>query len=499
MREIRHFDPQTAARGEWDALHRFRRLRVEEDTPGEPFTFDADFEADVKREWPLWQNRRLMAWRDGAIIGNCGHSFRRPGSPGAESHAAHINLWGGVLAPHRRQGLATALLRATLPFIDAMGKTIISLGTSAQEGRHFLAAIGAEEKHRSVENRLSLTSLDWPMLEAWRAAPLPAGLAWEVHTPRAPLERLAALYPQFTALLNTVPIGALEAPPMRYEITGTTTWYGELDRHGGAHHLILLMQGETVAGICEASHDARFPDRVFQALTAVAPAWRGQGLAKHLKAAMLFHIRAAHPEAVLMITSNANVNAPMLSINTRLGFRQHRQDSAWQISRDALARHLNALKLRAGARPPGIAAIASVRRSRLRLSRQPMQPAQLVAVGVAQIRQIHLPARPHARRLLDRHSAVLHPGLVPGVHQFRAVDAKPDRAAIRPGRRLAVDRLGDQQQPALVRVDQPAFAIHHGRLRADRPQHGVIEFLRSRNIIAADHDVTEHGSFPSIV
>jgi len=93
MFEIRLFDPQAAPRAEWEALHAFRRLRLEEETPGEPLYPDADFEADVRREWPLWENRRLMAWRDGVILGNCGHSFRRAGSPEFEHHSAYIDIW----------------------------------------------------------------------------------------------------------------------------------------------------------------------------------------------------------------------------------------------------------------------------------------------------------------------------------------------------------------------------------------------------------------------
>ncbi len=341
MFDTRVFDPQSAPRAEWDALHHFRRQRLDEDTPGEPIYPDADFEADVRRAWPMWENRRLMAWRGTTILGNAGHSFRRPGSPGYEDHATYLNLWGGVLTPFRRHGIATALLRATLPFIDAMGKTTISLGTFLPSGHAFATALGFEEKHRSIENRLDLATLDWDMIAAWHATPLPPSLDWERHAPRAPLDRLEPLYPQLTELLRAAPIGALDTPPPRYEISATRTWYEEMDRHGGSHHLLLLMHGSTVAGICEASHDARFPDRVFQALTAVAPAWQGKGLAKTLKAAMLTTIRTARPEARWIITSNANSNAPMLSINQRLGFRLHRQDSTWQTTRAALGQALD--------------------------------------------------------------------------------------------------------------------------------------------------------------
>jgi hypothetical protein len=38
-----------------------------------------------------------------------------------------------------------------------------------------------------------------------------------------------------------------------------------------------------------------------------------------------------------MITHNAHANAPMLSINQRLGFARHRDDRTYQLDRAVLA------------------------------------------------------------------------------------------------------------------------------------------------------------------
>ena len=72
-------------------------------------------------------------------------------------------------------------------------------------------------------------------------------------------------------------------------------------------------------------------------LTAVARPWRGRGLAKGVKAAMMRLIRDRHPDIRFITTSNANVNAPMLSINTRLGFAEHRRTASYQIGPDAIS------------------------------------------------------------------------------------------------------------------------------------------------------------------
>lgn len=98
------------------------------------------------------------------------------------------------------------------------------------------------------------------------------------------------------------------------------------------------MDGNQLAAACDANWDARFPERMHQQLTGVAPAWRGQGLAKAVKASMLRMVHARHPEVTTTITWNANVNAPMLSINQRLGFGVYRQENAFQLALEALGR-----------------------------------------------------------------------------------------------------------------------------------------------------------------
>ena len=62
-----------------------------------------------------------------------------------------------------------------------------------------------------------------------------------------------------------------------------------------------------------------------QQLTAVARPWRGRGVGRALKAAMLRQLNETHPEATVIGTNNAEVNTPILSINARIGFK-----AAWR-------------------------------------------------------------------------------------------------------------------------------------------------------------------------
>ena len=337
--EIRAFEPRGAAAQEWAGFHAYRRVRAAEDEPGEPIEDDAECEYGAKREWPLYENRRFLACLQGAIAGSLGFSFRREGTQDYAEFADQVHVWGGVRQSCRRRRVGTALLRPLIAFMDQHGKKIAGFGTHLPEGRAFLDAIGAVERLRGVENRLEFAGLDWEMLARWEADAIPPGskLRWEVHHGRVPMPRLAELAPAYASLLGDVPTGTLDQPPMRMELPAMASWYEAMDRHGGAHLLVLLMDGQDVAGISEAGWDARFPDRVYQQLTGIARPWRGQGLARGLKAAMLRLVRERHPAVTMMTTFNADTNAAMLSINQRLGFRRHRSDSSYQIRREVLS------------------------------------------------------------------------------------------------------------------------------------------------------------------
>lgn len=337
------FDPQRASEADWDRFLAYWRLRSEEDYPGEPVQPDADRRRDVLKATPLYAVHRVLAMDNhGGFIGSLSTSFRRQGTPGCEPFAPFIDAWCGVLQPHRRRGVATALLRTLLTQMELHGKSIATIKAHMPEGHAFLQAAGASEKHRSIENRMPFSSLDWHELARWRTEGFaPAhGLRAEVHAGRVPHERLASLMGPMSTLFDDAPTSGLERPPFRYDLEDFAPWYADMDRRGGEHFLVLLLDGDELAAVCEASWNALYPDRMSQRLTAVSRKWRGKGLAKGVKAAMLQLVHERHPEVTLAITSNAAVNAPMLAINHRLGFAPHRHDGLYQFGTDSLRAYL---------------------------------------------------------------------------------------------------------------------------------------------------------------
>ncbi|MGJ7606446.1 GNAT family N-acetyltransferase [Variovorax sp. LT1R20] len=343
-----YFDPQQASAATWAHYLAHWRLRNEEDFPGDPLPSDIHAKQNIRQHTPLHITHRILAHdAEGHVVGNINMGLRREGTLDYEAHAPFVNVSGGVRQSHRRQGVGSLLLRELLALMDTRGKTTATFNVHLPESHAFLAAIGAFEKHRSMENRMAFASLDEGALARWRTKALaPAhGLRLEIHAGRVPFERLATLMTPLSALLEDAPTTGLARAPMRFELEDFRAWYAEIDRRGGEHFLVLLLDGEEVAAVCDASWNRLYPDRMFQRLTAVARSWRGKGLAKGVKAVMLQLVRERHPGVVMAVTQNAEVNAPMLAINRQLGFAPHRHDGAYQIGTESLRAFLSTRRL----------------------------------------------------------------------------------------------------------------------------------------------------------
>jgi GNAT superfamily N-acetyltransferase len=331
------FDPHTASDELWAAFNETRHAIAREFWPDEPILDDAETRREVQTINPMVEFRRWVAMEGEEVAGSIRAAFRRPGTPHEQDHARFLWASGGVRASSRRRGIGTLLLREVHRLMHALDKTVLTMSAQTEPGHAFIKYLGAVEKHCTVEQRAVFADLDWPVLRQWENGASAQGLIWERYAGRVPRDVLVALLPVFTKLFGDVPLGGLETGPIRWEMNGYDLWYETLERIGGAHHLVLLRAPDgSVAGLSEAGWDIRAPSIVRQQLTAVARQWRGRGVGRALKAAMLRQVHEAHPAATVIGTNNAEVNAPILSINARVGFRVAWRNVDYQVTRGAL-------------------------------------------------------------------------------------------------------------------------------------------------------------------
>jgi GNAT superfamily N-acetyltransferase len=337
------FNVDAAGPDMWAALHAHRRAIAAEFQPDDPVLSDEEYVYEIRRTDPLWESRRWLALDGPDVIGFADAWFRRAGTPNAEEFARYLKCYGDVVATARRKGIGTRLLRPVHALMHALDKTVLTLSADADPGHGFLVRIGAAGKLSMTESRTLLDDLDWPCLRTWEDAAGNLGLTWECHAGRVPRERLVVLLPAFAGLLADIPLGSLDTPPVRVEIESYDQWYDSMERTGGMHHLVLLFDPEgAVIAMSEAAWDSRSPNIAHQVFTAIARPWRGRGLARAIKAALLRQIRSASPGAREVRTFNADSNTPILAVNRRLGFTALRRHVDYQITRAQLDATLGA-------------------------------------------------------------------------------------------------------------------------------------------------------------
>jgi GNAT superfamily N-acetyltransferase len=335
------FVPPEASPEDWGRYHAFRRRQQAESRPEEPLTPDAAAERLMLRRNPRKEEHRWQVTRGEEIVSVLEADAVRPESPEYETNR-HL-LWAAayVLAGHRGHGIGRGWLPTVIDLMDRHGATVLSTAADTDPGHTFLRALGAEPKLVERQSRLDLGQVDWDMVAGWvrdgAAASPRSELA--LYPSRLPDDMLDGYCAALNDLLNTMPFEDLDHGEIVITPAHVRDYYEELDVLGSDVHTCVVWEANgSIAGMTDVIKHPHEAGLVRQEFTGVHPRARGRGIGKWLKAAMLGHIRQAHPETVTVTTENAGSNAPMLAINEALGFRMHRVVTFYQVDRETLGR-----------------------------------------------------------------------------------------------------------------------------------------------------------------
>jgi mycothiol synthase len=241
-----------------------------------------------------------------------------------------------VLPEYRRQGLGRALIQQVAQNALAHQRRLLVFPTSdlVPSGAEFAHRMGAQEGLALQINQLKLAELEDGLLESWiqRARERAEGFElrfWEGPYPADILPPMAHI----KQTMNQAPTGDLEFEDIQY----TPDILRQIDQSlfGGGNQrwtfYAVEKESGSLAGYTELIWQAGKLTIAQQGDTAVSDTYRNRGLGRWLKAAMLERVRHESPDTVYVRTSNADTNAPMLKINTTLGFKHYTSNRLWQI------------------------------------------------------------------------------------------------------------------------------------------------------------------------
>jgi GNAT superfamily N-acetyltransferase len=329
--DIVSFAPAIATEGEIAECYEVSTAAFSEDFPARPVPAYTSFAEQLRAPTSLLGIQRFWVARaHGRIVGLA--TLTLP-----EHENLRLTITNVRVAPgSRRQGIGTALLRATLPDARDAGRVVVTgqgLKTGA-DGEKWARALGFRTVQEFALQSLTVADVD-PGL--WHVA-VPAGFRAEQWTGAAP-EALVAAYARARTAIADAPTGESSLRFPDWTVDRVRRHEAELRERGDEQRIVIAVHEGTgvVAGLTEMVISHARPTVGYQQETAVLPAYRGRGLGRFVKALQMRRLTAERPDVGWVATNTAADNVHMIRVNQQVGYRTDATVADVEARIDALA------------------------------------------------------------------------------------------------------------------------------------------------------------------
>lgn len=277
------------------------------------------------RMWAVWNDDHSEMIAEGTV-----HFMHTD----ENQHLAQFDII--VHSAYRRQGIGKQLLGLITTAAQAEQRRLLMTDTIDRipAGEAFMQRLGAKRGWEGHMNQLKVEELDYDLIHHWleegqkNAQNFELGL-WEGVYPEEHLDEIVELF----ELENQQPLQDLEIE--EYHVTPQQLRESEkmhiaCGNQRSTYYVLEKASGK-FAGYTETIWNANRPEFLRQDMTGVFPEYRGKGLGRWLKAAMLERMLLIHPQIKFVRTQNADTNAAMMRINNELGFKPTIASILWQL------------------------------------------------------------------------------------------------------------------------------------------------------------------------
>ena len=349
---LKEFNPLDCTEQDWKLYHEFRIKRHQELDPDDPVTPDELVEKariqEAKDDQIHSERYFIFQKQDySKIIGILSYGFFTEKNPSYKGNEHILQFDLALLPEFRQKGIGTEVMKYVVEKAGKHGKDTLFASTSEESGKNFLKKLGFSFALAGRENRLYLDEVDWEMVKDW----IKQG---EERNPevklkffdKIPDEVLGPFAKVYTETMNQQPFGTLDVADLVFTPELIRKREKDLAELGIVPTTALTFEPNgDISGLTEMYYSTSKPEILIQNLTGVKEEYRGRGLGKWLKAALLLKMKERYPKAKIVSTGNADANAPMLSINNRLGFKVYKETVIAQIKVGELKRTLNQFRL----------------------------------------------------------------------------------------------------------------------------------------------------------
>ena len=285
--------------------------------------------------WLVFENETLV-----------GYSFTSETNEKNPAHNIRNHIIMGFIAIHpqyRRQHIAKELLKVIVTYAGQNGKKIIQTDVYTTQAKNFIEnTLKVTPAKTGNENRLYLHKIDWNLINKWieDGKGRNPGVILSLHN-RIPDDLIEEFCEIYNITSDQEPSGELEE---QYVETSESRRVMEVRFKELNQELLTIITQEQdmkISSLTEILFDPNAEYQASQLLTGVKEEYRGKGLGKWIKASMLNHLKENYPTIKFVRTGNADLNAPMRSINDRLGFKTIFKRYDYNIESNHAARMLD--------------------------------------------------------------------------------------------------------------------------------------------------------------
>lgn len=241
-----------------------------------------------------------------------------------------------VLPEYRHRGLGKKLFGKLVQLAIDKERRLIMMQTysTAPAGEVFMKRIRAKPGLATHINQLRVLDVDSKLMQQWinqahsRAAVFELGF-WDAAYPDEEIDVIAKLWD----LTNQAPRGELEFKDVHMSADELRQMEKMYFARGIQRWTFYVKEksSKKFAGYTETMWNPNRPMLLEQGFTGVFPEFRGKGLGRWLKAAMIEKILNDRPQVQFIRTQNADINEHMLKINNQMGFKPYISSTIWQI------------------------------------------------------------------------------------------------------------------------------------------------------------------------
>jgi GNAT superfamily N-acetyltransferase len=333
----------------WDKYHEFNEYNFKELFPNDTLPGREVIQNDFIIGRVGYHIFHWVIFEDSSkekIIARILYSYVKKDSPSFDENKDNSFFYIIVRKEYRRKGIGTMLLKFLIDKLNEYSCIYTETDTYYESGRKFCQKYGAKLINQQTVNRLYLRDVDWELVISWvnecRKKNSDISLETFHEFPAKDIVELCALETELYAQIPTLEEGddkwvEIISPESR------RAWENNTKKRGQeAVTMITRETNGTISGITEILHSrVEQVERLRQRTTGVKQEFRGKSLGKWLKSEMLLYIKDNLPDAAYIVTENADHNAPMNSINQRLGFKPYNQETSHKFTLMDLIEKIN--------------------------------------------------------------------------------------------------------------------------------------------------------------